>query len=725
MRIHSYQQLESSDCGITCIRIIARFYGKKISQGYLRSLCEGTRQGISVQEVQAVLSKLHFETACVRLKIDDLKSRDMPFPAILYWNHSHFVVVYGIRNDRIYFIDPAVGKTSLPREEFENSWYRGLDYGVAILAEPTNKFRESDFEYENSISRLARQIGVTAKDNLKTFILSFVCTSLILLFDIISPFLFQYGIDTGIGEARIGVVWIVLLSQFAIFIGNFTSNAINEMVMSRLGISVGLDLAMRYLNRLVLMPMSFFNSKIPSDLIQKVDDQMQIRDVLISLPNQLILSFLTILVFMGIMFYYSPVILVVFLILSIFGLGWNLLFLRHNREIDYSRFATISEQRNQIYELVNGIAEIKINNADKIRVNKWHKLQENLNALSYRMLKISILNSGGRGMFMRLKEIAVTAVCSAYVIEGDMTMGVMMSIGYVAGRLAQPISTLEGLIPKVQSASMSMDRVSEILEPADADNAENAGLLNLDCVRFNDVTFKYGGKNSPVVLKNINVSFDRGSVTAVVGATGGGKSTLIKLLLGLFTPMDGVVSVSGVDLKSIDQDKWLSSIGVVMQDGKIFSDTILSNVAMCDEAGDERRVWEALKIACIDHFVHSLPMGLMTRLGNSGIELSGGQRQRILIARAVYKNPELFILDEATSSLDANTERSVMKNLSEFFKGRTVVIVAHRLSTVMNADNIIYLENGRISESGSHDELSRKRGSYYELIKNQLELAEN
>lgn len=719
-RIHSYQQLEHSDCGVTCIRIVARYYGKKIASEQIRDACDMSRLGISIGDVVEAFKGLGMESVAVRLTPDEAER--MPLPSVLFWEQKHFVVLYKIRHGKYYIVDPARGKMKFSRDEFYKHWCNGSDRGVAVLADPTDEFEAREFVKPKSNRRLLRMFGETLLRHRRSFISVIFLTALAMLADVVLPLVFQRTIDDGINGRNIPLVWLLILAQLFVFLGNYVSNTLTDFILTKLGLKMGIDMMNRYLRKLVGLPMIFFARKVNSDLIQKAEDQNRIKDFLVGMPDTFFFSTLSLIVFSAMLIYYNWVIFVIFMGLTGLGMAWTALFLRRRREIDYAYTAAIAENRNNLYELIYGMPEVKTNNAQDIKIDKWNEVQERVNRLSVKSAFMRIYLSGGNTMLSRLKDLAVTGICASLVIQGSMTIGAMMTVSYIVGRLASPFNNMLGAVGSVQDACISYSRVEEVLSAEmDADEGKLTDAPRGD-IHVNNVSFKYPGSGSPYVLKNIDIKIPEGKTTALVGASGCGKTTLIKLILGMFAPRQGEISLGGAPMAAIEEAAWLKGIGVVMQGGTVFSGTLLSNIALADKEPDREKAANAARLACLDDFIAKLPMGYDTKVGVAGIEMSGGQKQRLLIARAIYKNPELLILDEATSSLDAGNESTIVCNIEEFFKKRTVIVAAHRLSTVKRADNIVFMDGGEVKEQGTHEDLIAKRGGYYELVKNQLEL---
>ena len=717
-RIHSYQQLEHSDCGITCIRIIARYYGKKIDPAYLRSLCDANRLGISIRDLTDALNEIGFDSYTVKVSPERLD--DMPLPSILYWNQSHFIVLYKVRKDTFFVADPSRGKMKLSRKNFLQMWKGDTETGICILLEPRPEFLDTQFPKPKTKHSLLGLLKDAVKINRKSFAISIFFSLLVLIADIVIPFLFQTTIDKGIQDRDISLVWILVGAQLMIFIGNYLSNTIVEIVMSKLGLRLSINMMSEYLVKLINLPVSFFERKSSADLIKKTDDQYRIKNFLISFPETMFLTVLSLLVFSSLMIWFSFPIFLIVVSFTCAGIIWNSLFLRKRREIDYSYFSASAENQNNLYELINGMPEIRANGAENIRVEIWRKVQQKINDLSLQNLKLKIYMGAGTSLFSQLRDIVVLGVSATMVINGEMTIGIMMTISYIEGRLTMPFSNISNAFSVVQDTTMSIERVQEVME--NNNNIPNAIEVSPvdSSIRLNDVWFRYAGSSSPYILRNLSLDIKPESTTAIVGESGEGKSTLIKILLGMYVPCKGDAVFGKVSYDSLNTKDWLRLCSVVMQEGMIYSGSILSNIALTDEKPDKEKAAEALRIACLDDFVNSLPMGLNTKIGNTGIGLSGGQKQRLLIARAVYKNPEIILMDEATSSLDAATESSIVSNLMQFCRTKTVIIAAHRLSTIMHADTILFLKDGQTVESGTHTELIQKRGCYYNLFKQQI-----
>ncbi|MDD7272612.1 MAG: peptidase domain-containing ABC transporter [Prevotella sp.] len=719
-KIKSFIQLEQSDCGITCLRIIANFYGKNIPLSYLRDLCDISRIGVTVKDIIDCASKIGLKSLGVKIPLDKLNK--MPLPAILHWNQNHFVVLYKVTAQKVYIVDPSIGKVALSHSDFQKNWMQKSDKGIAIVLEPIHIFYSTEYPKEKKASNLYSISCFSISKFKKNFLFVILFSIFGIITDMISPILFQKTIDYGIGEKNINLVLLLIMGQFAFFVGNYLSNNLVSLILMKTGLRIGTNLINDYLKQLISLPMAFFDRKANSDFIQKIDDYNRIKNFLLDIPDTFFITIVSSIVFSVLLIYYDKYIFLLFLVTTMISIFWTLLFTKKRRSLDYTYYACASENRNNIYELIYGMTDIKINNAENIRVKSWKKIQETINKLSFNSALINLYIRSGNVFIERIKHLVITGVCASYVIDGEMTIGIMMTINYIAGRLSIPLSDIIESINAIQDASMSYERIKEIndYDIVKTDNSEE-NIPDGD-LRINKVSFKYAGSFSPYVLKDISLAIPRGKVTAIVGESGCGKTTLIKLLLGFYQPQIGSISLGNKNLESFSKKEWLSNCSAVMQTGFIFNGTILENIALSASEPSIEIAKRAAKIACLDQFIEQLPMGYYTKIGVYGLELSGGQKQRLFIARAVYKQPNFLFLDEATSSLDANNESLIVKNFNHFFKGKSVIISAHRLSTIKNADQIVVLKNGTIVEVGKHSELIKQKGVYYTIVENQLTL---
>lgn len=719
--MHVYHQLEFSDCGYACIRMICRHYGWRVAPDYLREISDYNRLGLSIGEVRRTLVKLGFDCRAVKVRLNECAF--MPLPAILYWKKKHFVVLGKVdcKKGRYEILDPAEGRYTVDEDEFRENFISETGFGIALVMDATPEFHRIREEVNRNESRngLLRLLTGSIKSHRRSFAAVVVFTFITLVADIALPFIFQKTIDDGISSRDVHLVWLLVISQLFVFLGSFVSNSIIEVLLTKLGLRISIGMLNEYLGKLVRLPMSFYARKVNSDLIQKAEDHNRIKNFLLSVPNTLFFAAISIAVFSTLLVVFSPLIFLVFLGFTSLTLIWTTLFLKYRRALDASVIGKVAENRNNLYELIEGIDEIKANNAHHTRVRIWNELQEKINRLSVKSTFFKLYQGGGNTLLIRLRDIVITGICSCMVIDGSMTIGVMMTVSYIVGRLSVPFNSFFDSINGVQDAAMSYNRIEEV-HNAQVNDIAGTDDFAMRTITFDHVSFKYPGSSSAMVLSDISFEVPAGKVTALAGASGCGKSTVIKLLMRFFEPKDGNVRMDGCSIYGISESAWTGKVAVVLQTGKIFSGTILSNIALSDEKPDVDKAMAAARLACIDDFINSLPLGLYSRIGKTGLDLSGGQQQRILIARALYRNPELLILDEATSSIDAITEARIMDNIFGHFKGKTLIIAAHRLSTIRSADNIVVMDGGGIVEQGRHGELLKAGGVYSRLVNRQV-----
>lgn len=721
-------QLDSNDCGPTCIRIICKYYKNEYTIGTVKKLCNFTRVGVTLSDINSCLKDIGFETSL--LKITDKEVIKMPLPSILYWRQEHYVVLYKIsRKDGKYYFhiaDPAFGKIKINETVFQKAFLGNNTKGVALAVEPTDNFwKKRDhktylYEKIESSFNIFREILSKNKYRFLTVILLSI---LGLVLNWAFPLIFQQIIDKGINGKDFNLILFLAICQFILFFSYAVSSSLSNIILSKIGFCLGITFLSNYLEKLIKLPISFFDVKASSDLIQLVDDQDNIKSFFTYEIINILFVGINLIAFSAILIYYNYIIFIIFLFFSSLCIGWFSFFSKRRKMIDYLRFAVSSESKSNIYELVMGMKEIKINSAQRCKIDKVKEVQEKINTYQLKDLYLNFYTTIGISSINKIKDIIVIVLCSYFVINNKMTIGVLMTISYLLGQLSEPINKIMSLSRSFLQAKYSLDRLSEIQKTPDENSIDkivpppiNKGII------LKNVSFKYPGTYNPYVLENLDLIIPKGKVSAIVGTSGSGKTTLLKLLLSFYYPQKGNIYLDEKKMNIIESDKWRELCGIVMQDGYIFSGSIAENIAIADKCPNIDKIKSASQIACIDDFIESLPMKYNTKIGNRGIELSGGQKQRLLIARAVYKNPEFIFFDEATSFLDTKNEYIIMHNLKSFYQGKTVVIVAHRLSTVKDADNIFVLDKGVLVEQGTHKELSAKKGYYYNLIKNQLEL---
>lgn len=724
-RFKVFWQSESTDCGPACLQMVCNYWGKPHSLQYIKGGISISRIGVTIGDIKRRSEELGFNTVVVKATIKQLQ--EIPFPMILHWRNTHFVVLYNVHHKRsrteFSIADPSIGKIKFQETEFVKSWLSGDSKGIAIILKPSESFFNQKLEVEKTDWSIARTILKKYRTQKLNVAISLTLLVLSMFLGWMIPYFYQLVIDKGVIEKNISVTWQLFLAQLCFFVGYVFSNTFSSLVMSKVNFSVSVEYIEELLRKLMHLPIRYFDTRLNTEFMQRFDDFNSVRSFFTDNLINLGFSLINVFVYLAFLAYYSMFATMAFLIISSIGIIWNAYFLHERRFIDYSLFVEQASNRNLMYEILNGMPDIKINNAQYKRTQVWKTNQRLINGMMMRQLNLNFKQNGGVQLINKLRDIAILCFCGILTIQGDLTLGVMMSVSYILGQLVTPISQFQSLANSIQQVRIAINRLSEILSEKEenSDGTSVSEQLNYTIV-FDSVSFKYEGSFSPDIFENLSVSFPKNKVTAIVGNSGSGKSTLVKLVLGFYEPQKGRIYVNGTSLSELNIDNWRSMCGVVLQDGRVFSGTIAENIALGDSAPNEVRVRHAAKLACIDEFIEKQPGQYGMRIGSTGIELSQGQKQRILIARAIYKNPQLLIFDEATSSLDTINERRIMDNLKEFFKGRTVIVVAHRLSTVVNADNIIFLENGKIAEQGTHKTLVAKKGKYYELIKNQLEL---
>lgn len=724
-----YPQPDAMDCGPTCLRIVAKHFGRHYNLDTLRALTWKTREGVSLLTISDAAEKIGFRTQGARLTWERLK--DIPLPAILHWSQYHFVVLYKIKkrgNDYEFYIsDPAHGLIVYRKDEFLKHWastqQNGEPAGIALLLQPTadffkeegEKVNKTGFKYLFSYVKPYRKLIVQ-------LILGFITGSVLSL---LLPFLTQAIVDVGITTNNLNFVVLVLVAQLVLTASQTAVGFIRSWIMLHTSTRISISLISDFLIKLMKLPIRFFDTKLIGDLRQRIEDNDRIQAFLTGNLVSMSFGIFTFIIYSFVLAYYDWLILGVFYLGSALYVAWILLFLKKRKEIDYKRFSVASANQSNIYQLITGMQEIKLNNCEKQKRWEWERIQARLFKVSVKGLMLNQNQQAGSIFINQVKNILISFLAAKAVIEGNMTLGMMMAVQYIIGQLNSPINEFIGFIRAGQDAKLSLERLGEIHINEDEEDDKRFKIYELPerkNITVSEVSFHYEGPKSPRVLNNINLEIPENRVTAIVGASGSGKTTLIKLLLGFYPPNEGKIEVGGTNLSQFSMEMWRSNCGVVMQDGFIFSDTIANNIAIADEIPDKQRLFDAVRIANIKEFIESLPLRYNTKIGQEGTGLSQGQKQRILIARAIYKNPAFLFFDEATNALDANNEKVIVENLSEFFRGRTVVVVAHRLSTVKNADQIVVLEKGEIVETGTHAELAALRGAYYNLVKNQLEL---
>ena len=731
MKFPFIKQPDAMDCGPASLVMIAQHYGRHYTLDHLRERCFLARDGVSLLGISKAAEEIGFRTVGGRLTFKKLTEKVL-LPCIVHWNQEHFVVVYALRKQRkgytVFVADPGKGLLTYSREEFCEHWIstrtNGEEKGIALLMEPTQLFYEREGDQlpsENRIRFLWKYL-LRYRRFFGQLILGLLIGSLLQL---VFPFLTQAIVDAGIQGKDIGFVWLVLLAEMMLLFSRTTIDFIRRKILLHISTRINVSLISDFFIKLMKLPMKFFDTKLTGDLLQRIEDHRRIENFLTNQTISIIFSAFTFVIFSVVLFIYHIPIFLVFLAGSILYGIWIRVFLKKRRQLDYKMFEQLGINRNVVYQLITGMQEIKLQGCEQRKRWEWEDVQADLFDVNMQALNL-LQNQEAGGIFINeLKNVLVTALAATAVINGNLTLGMMLSIQYIIGQLNSPVEQLMNFIYQWQDVSISLDRMNEIhtqQNEEDADRHVKALPENNTNIHIHDLCFKYDGARPDYVLEGIDLHIPQGKVTAIVGASGSGKTTLVKLLLGFYAPNEGEIRIGDENLSTFNLSWWRTQCGAVMQEGYLFSDTIARNIAISDDEIDLDRLRQAARVANIAEYVEKLPLGYNTKIGQDGQGVSQGQRQRILIARVVYKNPRFIFLDEATNSLDANNERAIVENLSAFYKGKTVIVVAHRLSTVKHADQIVVLDGGKIAETGTHAGLTARHGKYYELVKNQLEL---
>ena len=732
MSFPHYKQLDTMDCGPTCLRMVAKYHGCTISLDYLRNKSQYGKAGVSLLGLADAAESIGLKSVGVKQTFDQLIN-DAPLPAIIHWDQYHFVVLTPqSTKNKLIIADPARGLIKLTKAEFLNHWLSTTENetgkGTALLLETTPLFKSINFADDEQIEK--PKVGWSfllsyLKEHKSYFFQILLGLLMGSILQLIFPYLTQSIVDTGINTQNINFIQIVLAAQLMLLFSQTIVEFIRSRLLLHISTRINISLLSGFWAKLLKLPMQFFDSKHPGDIIQRIGDHRRIESFLTGTALNTFFSIFNIFIFSFVLLRYSITIFAIFAVGSLLYLGWIRFFLRYRRNLDYKKFAIAAKENNATMQLVYGMQEIKLNNAENTYRWAWEGLQAGLFKLNFKSLSLSQYQQVGAFFINQGKNILITFIVAKLVIDGSLTLGMMLAIQYIIGQLNSPIEQLIGFTQQAQDAKISLERLNDIHSLEDEEPVYkhfNHYLPEEHSINIKNISFTYPGAGNEPVLKNISLTIPQGKVTAIVGMSGSGKTTLIKLLLRFYENYKGDIYLGNANYRTISPKFWRSLSGTVMQDNFIFNDNIRKNITVTDEQVDEQRLIDACKTANILSFIESLPLGFYTKLGAEGNGISGGQKQRIAIARAAYKNPQFIFLDEATNSLDANNEKVILENLQQFFKDKTVIVVAHRLSTVKSADKIVVMDNGEITEEGTHTELTLKRGKYYELVKNQLEL---
>ena len=730
-----YSQLDAMDCGATCLRMISKYYGKSFTNQTLREKCFITRSGVSLLGISEAAESIGFRSLGVQIPYEELMK--VQVPCILHWNQKHFVVLYKIEKpffsfanygkEVFYISDPTGEKYKMTKAEFMQCWASNVKnselFGFALLLEPTPDFynQEDEEKLQKKLTFFLRYLTPYKSQFFQLFIGLIVGSILSLIF----PFLTQSIVDKGINNHNLDIITLILIAQLVLFITQLGVEFIRNWISLHINTRISISLISDFLSKLMKLPLRFFDSKNVGDIMQRIKDNERIKSFLTGSAITTLFSFVNFLIFACVLAYYNLIILALFVVGNALYVTWIILFLRYRRKIDMARFAQAAAEQSNLVQIVTGMQEIKLNNCERQQRWKWERIQVKLFNISIKGLALGQYQQMGSVFFSQTTSLLISYISARSVIEGNMTLGMMMAVSYIIGQLSGPIGQVINFVQSAQDAKISLERLNEIHNREDEEQSISEKIIeipeNAD-ITIKDLSFSYDGAERNYALNGINLIIPKNRITAIVGTSGSGKTTLIKLLLNFYNPNKGEILIDKYSLSDINPHLWRHHTGAVMQDGFIFSDTIANNIAAGEETVDKSKLLHAVETANIREYIEGLPLKYNTKIGMDGSGISMGQRQRFLIARAVYKNPDFLFFDEATNALDANNEQIIMNNLSDFYKGKTVVIVAHRLSTVQNADNIVVLEKGKVIEEGTHAELTEKRGAYYTLVRNQLEL---
>ena len=724
-----YKQMEVKDCGPTCLKIISRFYGKDIAVSYLRKLVETTKYGSSLSALSAAAENIGLRSVAVKIDLNSLLDH-VPLPCVVHWNKNHFIVVYRTTPKHVYVSDPAIGLLKYTVDEFLSGWIgnnatAATREGIVLLLEPGPQFANFNapapvasrkftflFKYLSKYKKLLFQVALGL----------FTASLLQLIF----PFLMQSIVDVGIAGKDLGFIYLVLLAQLMLFFGRTAIEVVRSWLLLHISTRINISLVTDFFIKLMKLPISFFDARLTGDINQRILDHKRIEHLL---TNKLLItffSFFNIIIFGAVLAYYNILIFGIFMAGSIMNVIWVISLLKKRKIIDYKKFACRAEEQSKVFEIINGMQEIKLHNAERQKRWSWEYIQANLFSVSIKSLSVEQWQNVGSSFIREGTNIIVTVLAATLVIKGELTLGMMLSVQFIIGQLNAPIIELIEFTRAYQDAKISFDRISEIHNKEDEEKPGEMRITDINIhqpIIVSNLSFRYpGGPGN--VIKDVSFTIPPRQTTAIVGSSGSGKTTLMKLLLKFYSEYEGSICLGDEDVRSIAQNSWRTNCGAVMQEGFIFNDTIANNIAIGEDVIDKEKLKQAVEIANIREFIEMLPLSYNTKIGNEGVGLSTGQKQRILIARAVYKSPRLIVFDEATSALDAKNERVIMERLNRFLKDRTAIIIAHRLSTVKDARQIIVLEEGQIVEVGDHHSLILKQGAYYNLVKNQLQLEE-
>lgn len=721
-----YRQLDANDCGPSCLRMISKYHGRSVPLSVLRASSYITKDGVSLLGISEAAESIGFRSEGYKINFEQLKN-DVALPCIVHWNQQHFVVVYKVTKDKVFVADPANGKIKFTHKEFVKQWYstkiNEVQMGICLQVVPTPDFyKNSDEKPDKTSFRFVLSYLREFKSLIFQLVIGIILATII---QIILPFLFRVVVDKGIIIPNINLISAIFIAQGVLVASRFLISFFRNWILLHIGSKINIYLISDFLIKLMKLPISYFDSKTTGDFIQRISDHRRIENFLSDTILNLFFSLLTIVVLSSVLFLFSGKLFLVFFAGVLLFIGWTSVFMNKRRDLDNKKFSQLSENQNSIIQIIQGMQDIKLNNCEKQKRWEWESIQAKIFRINVKGLTLQENQHAGALFFNEFKDIVVIFLAARMVLTDNLTLGGMLAISYILGQLSGPLNQVIEFMHRTQDAKISLERMAEVHQSED-EIAENKIYLDSfsasEEITIKNLSFQYEGPHSPFVLKDIQLKIPTNKITAIVGTSGSGKTTLIKLLLKFYDPVQGEIKVGEQNLLNINPNYWREKCGVVMQDGYIFSDTIAKNIALADDEINLEKLYQSIRLANVTDIVDSLPLGINTKIGSNGLGLSQGQKQRILIARALYKQPEILFFDEATNSLDANNERLILEEMVNFFKERTVVVVAHRLSTVKSADQIVVLDEGAIAEIGTHNELILLKGKYYTLVQNQLEL---
>jgi ATP-binding cassette subfamily B protein len=721
-----YKQLNAMDCGPTCLRMVAKHYGRHYNREGIAESTGISKQGVSLLGISEAAEKIGFESQGVQLTFRELKLH-ATLPCILHWDQNHFVVLVAVKNKSIKVADPAKGMVTYSTEEFLQRWIttsdNGEQLGIALLLNPTSAFFDKEGEKETKLDW--KRIGSYFRKVRWKLVQVFIALLVTSLLQLMLPFLTQIMVDRGINTRNLQLVTVILVAQLVLVFSRTIADFIRSRLLLYISTVVNLSILSDFWVKLTKLPLSYFDNHHTGEILQRIGDNKQIENFLMGNALNTLFSLFNFVIYAVVLALYDASVFAVFIIGNVLYFSWIQFFLRIRRKINYQTFYISAKENNATLQLVQGMQELRLNNAEQLKRREWENIQTGIFQLNFRSLTYSQYQQSGSLLITHGKDLLITFLVAGLVIDGKLTFGAMLAIQYIIGQLNSPVEQFAGFVQTAQDAKISLERLNEIHHLKEEETQITQYIYQLPenrSISFHNLSFTYPGAGNEPVLKNIDVEIPEGKVTAIVGASGSGKTTLLKLLLKFYDFYEGEISIGNTGFKNMSPSYWRSQCGAVMQDGYIFNDTIARNIAPGDEEPDHTKLRQCCETAKILSFIESLPNSFNTQLGAEGVGMSQGQKQRLLIARAIYKDPQYLFFDEATNSLDSGNEKAIVENLEKFFTGRTVIIVAHRLSTVKNADKIIVLHNGEIAEEGTHTQLSAMKGKYYELVKNQLEL---